>query len=177
MKGKKMENAENTEIIGTDTNNDTEKVIGLDRVRKFLDSALAATWYNYEYDQYESWFCGQLEEFEYVFIIWQISPCWDFFHAKFIAIGNPEDESKLPDVQHFCDEWNASNPFPRAYIDNVSKELIAETVMQVGDDMSEEFVRDTLLPDLFKANIEFFEEALERKVISKNLWVTDSPEE
>ena len=172
-----MKEAEDSENIGTDIENNTEEVTGLDRVKRLLDSALSATWYNYEYDQYESWFCGQFEEFEYVFIIWQISPCWDFFRAKFIAIGNPEDESKLPDVQNFCDEWNASNLFPHAYIDNVSSELIAETVMQVGDDVSEEFVREKLVPDLFKANIEFFEEALARKVISKNLWVTDAPEE
>lgn len=171
---KKAETAENT---GTDTNNNTEEVTGICRVRKFLDSALAAGWHIYEYDPYESWFCGQFQEFEYVFIIWQISPNWDFFRAKCIAVGNPEEESRIQDVQRFCDEWNASHPFPHAYIDKVSKELVTETVMQAGEDVSEEFIRDTLLPDLFNSNIAFFEEALERDLISKNLWVTDLQEE
>lgn len=172
-----MDTPENTEFTGSDSGSNTEKVSGIERIRMMLDSALDSGWCNCEYDPYESCFRGQFHEFENVFILWQITPGCDCFRTKCIAVGNPEDDSKMKDLQQFCNEWNAADPFPEAYIDDVSGELVTKAVMKVENDVDEEFIRENLLPDLFNANIKFFEEAFARNLISKNLWVTDRQEQ
>ena len=73
----------------------------------------------------------------------------------------------------FCNEWRASDSSSEAYIDEVSEELVIETTINFDDKVSVDFIKRTILWNLFDSHIAFFEEALERNLIENNLLVTD----
>lgn len=153
----------------------TEKISGAELTRQLLKSALDTSWINYEYDPDEDWFHGQFHEFDHLLVIWQITPGSNRFRVKSYTVGNSVENEKRQEALAFCSELNASDGSSEAYIDDVSGELVVETELDFGDEVSEDFIRRSL-SDLFDPHIEFFEEALERNLIENNLWGTDPSE-
>ena len=155
----------------------TENISGIDLTRNLLQSALDNSWIDYEYDQYESWFHGQFHEFEHLLVIWQITPGFNSCRVKSYTVGNSAEKAKLQEALAFCNEWMASDSSSEAYIDEVSEELVIETTINFDDKVSVDFIKRTILWNLFDSHIAFFEEALERNLIENDLWVTDLSEQ
>ena len=151
----------------------TENISGIDLTCNLLKSALDNSRIGYEYDQYESWFHGQFHEFEHLLVIWQITPGFNSCRIKSYTVGNSVEKAKLQEALAFCNEWRASDSSSEAYIDEVSEELVIETTINFDDKVSVDFIKRTILWNLFDSHIAFFEEALERNLIENNLWVTD----
>ena len=155
----------------------TENISGYDLTRELLKSALDACWTNYEYAPDEGCFHGQFHEFDHLLVIWQITAGFNCCRVKSYTVGNSVENSKLPEALAFCSELMTSDSSSKAYIDQRSEELVIETKLDFGDEVREDFIKRTLLTDLFDSHIAFFEEALERNLIKNNLSVTDLPEQ
>ena len=155
----------------------TENISDYDLTRELLKSALDANWTNYEYDPYEGCFHGQFYEFDHLLVIWQITAGFNCCRVKSYSVGNSVENAKLQEALAFCNELMTSDSSSEAYIDKSSEELVIETELDFGDEVSEDFIKRTLLTDLFDSHIAFFEEALERNLIKNSLWVTDFPEQ
>ena len=159
------------------SNVDAPKATYVDLIRTLVKCALDNSWTSYEYDPDEGWFHGQFHKFDHLLVIWQITPGFNSCRVKSYTAGNSVENAKLQEALAFCNGWTSSSNSSEAYIDRVSEELVIETELDFGDEVSKDFIKRSLLTDLFNFHIAFFEEALERNLIENNLWIADLPEQ
>ena len=141
-------------------NSEAENASYVDLTRTLVKCALDNSKWEYQFDKEEDCFWGILPLDDTTEVILALKPRANYIHAQSSAVKRPVVSLKLTDALLFCNKWNSKSLFPKAYIDRSNNTLIAETVMTIGEETSEEFVRECLLKNLLAANITFFEEAV-----------------
>ena len=151
------------------SDSDAAKASYVDLTRTLVKCALDNSKWKYQFDKEEDCFFGTLSVNDSTEILLALKPQANYIHAQATVMRRYVDSLKLTDALLFCNKWNSKKLFPKAYIDDSNNTIVAETVMTLGEETSEAFVRECILKNLFAANIAFFEEVRQSDLLTSHM--------
>lgn len=141
----------------------------IDLTRTLLRCALDNTDWEYQVDREDDCFYGPLVVDDTEVGTLMLKPQANYIHALSYVTDTPVACLKLTEALLFCNKWNNQTFFPKAYIEERSRILLGETIINLGEGDSEEFVRECILKVLFNSHAAFFKEVAKHDLLFDNM--------